>query len=731
MVVILAHLLTSLTKQGYYVETHKGRIRMKRIPVAIIAGLFLLTLILPQLALAAGPAISNVSVTAITGTTATITWFTNTTSDSRVNYGTTTALGDYVSDNSTVNNHLILLQGLNPGTIYYFEVESTDGSGTSTDNNGGACYSFTTTPPTTYSITLNPACGLCGDLWKPQVCNEVIGVTASVATAGDYRICWDSRAAANVVEGGTFTATGAGTYTLTFRMPEATRGIHKVYLTNNFYDDLGPDAVAEFEVRPSVKITPEEGPVGTQVILNGYGFSASQAIGVTLFQGEVKKGDEKTTTANSVGSWTMNYTIPQTPAGGYTFNVGPPNSNEVWVIKYFKVIPQITVTPDWGTVGQTINVDGTGFASEEEDIKVTFDGEVRRQDFLVYADGSWHTSISVPMRTCGRYIIDASGRTTRARDVEDVMFTLVAGISVEPASAYVGETITVAGGGFAPGEKGIRVTFDEAVVATDIPVDIYGCWNSSFVLPASTCGSHTVSASGDTTAAVTTTLNTKAKITGVSPVEGAPGDYVSLSGSGFHGSQGLTVRIGNIPASGSMQTQANGNFDITFRVPKGSTEGQQTLEVTDGEVTDSTYFTVTKKTLSTIPLPISPKDSTLRSGKVTFKWQGSTGSTGYTYTLEVSETADFITTIFPPKSDIEASSYTLTDTETVAETLQKGTYYWRVKIVDDYGNEGPWSDSIQFTVAPIPTWVWVVVGVVVLIVLMVVAYRETKFKVTE
>jgi hypothetical protein len=73
------------------------------------------------------------------------------------------------------------------------------------------------------------------------------------------------------------------------------------------------------------------------------------------------------------------------------------------------------------------------------------------------------------------------------------------------------------------------------------------------------------------------------------------------------------------------------------------------------------------------------------------------------------------------------SSYTLTG----EEALPKGTYYWRVKIVDDYGNEGEWSDSIEFRVSPIPIWVWVVIGVVVLVVLMVVAYRETKFRVTE
>jgi len=698
-------------------------VRIKRIQAPIIAGLLLLTLILPQLALAA-PEILNVVVLDQTTTTATIFWTTNTTSDSRVNYGTTTPPGETEHDSSTTTTHLITLQGLTPGTTYYFEVESTDGLGTSTDDNGGAYYSFTTEAVTVYSITLDPVCGVCGELIEVGLCGEVIGVTALVAAAGTYHVCWDSRAAANVV--GTFTATGAGSHTLAFYMPEAKKGIHTVYLTDNAYAEK---AKAEFEVFPSVKIDPAEGPVGTEVTLNGYGFTASQDIRVTFFQGEIKKGEEKTAKADAKGSWTVSYTIPHTPAGGYIFKVeGKEGTVWVnWVSKYFEVIPQITVTPDSGTVGQTIKVDGTGFASEEEGIEVTFDGEVRKENIFADVDGSWTASITAPIRTCGRYVIDASGSATRARDVPDVTFTLVAGIAVEPISAYVGDTITVTGGGFAPGEKGIRVSFEGPVVTTaTITPDIYGCWESSFTLPASAYGSHTVSASGETTAAVTTTLNTQARITGRSPVNGAPGDSVTLTGNGFHGSQKLTVTVGGVAVPENMQTQTNGNVNITFRVPKGSPEGKQTLVVTDeGGATDSTDFTVTKKTLPTTPLPISPKDSTLRSGGVTFKWQGSTGDTGYTYTMDISTTAG--SGNIWSKSGIAESSYTLTE----EEALPKGTYYWRVKVVDDYGNEGAWSDSIKFTVSPIPTWVWVVVGLVVLVGLMVVAYRETKFKVTE
>jgi hypothetical protein len=306
---------------------------------------------------------------------------------------------------------------------------------------------------------------------------------------------------------------------------------------------------------------------------------------------------------------------------------------------------------------------------------------------------------------------------------------VTAGILVEPISAYIGDTITVTGGGFALGETGIQVYFDGMVVSsTTITANISGCWESSFTLPVSTYGSHTISASGDITKpAVTRAINTLARILAISPAEGAPGDLVSLTGDGFGSSKTLTVTIGGVSTTVSDTTQPNGNVVITFRVPKGSTEGQRTLVVSDeGGATDSVNFTVTKKTLSTTPLPISPKDNTLRSGTVTFKWQGVTGSTGYTYTLEITGSA-----FNWAKLGITGSSYTLTDTETVTESLTRGTYHWRVKIVDDYGNEGAWSDSVEFRVSPIPTWVWVVVGLVVLVVLMVVAYRETKFKVTE
>jgi hypothetical protein len=679
-------------------------------------------LILPQLALAAGPEISSVVVLDKTSTTATIFWTTNNISTSRVNYGTTTALGQTKYDSNIGTTRSIVLEGLTPGTIYYFEVESTDASGTSTDDNDGAFYSFTTLLVTAYSITLDSVCGVCGELIEVGVCGEVIGVTALVAAAGTYYICWDSLSAANVKV--TFTATGPGSYTATFFLPEATKGIHKVYLTDSTYGDK---AHAEFEVLPSVKINPEEGPVGTQVALNGYGFTASQGIQIKF-----KDTVITTTTANTVGSWNVTYTILATPGGGYTFDVEAKEGTVWvnWVSKYFKVTPKITVTPTSGRVGQPIQISGTGFGSKEKDIEITLGEKLWKEIISAEENGSWDVTVAVPPVQRGSYVIDASGRSTRARDVEGVEFIVEAGISVDKTLAYIGDTIAVEGGGFAPGETGVRVRFEGTVVSpSTIPVDSNGCWESFFTLPTSTYGIHTVEASGDTTRTpATTSLSTQARILEISPDVGAPGDPVSLTGDGFGSSKELTVTIGGMAASEHMATLSNGNVVISFTVPKGSTPGERTLVVTDGGgATDSADFTVTNKTLSTTPLPISPKGSTLRSGVVTFRWQGvpSGSDFTYTYTLEISQTAGGGS--FWSLANISASNYTWAENE----ALDKGTYYWRVQMVDNYGNKSPWSDFIEFRVSPIPTWVWVVVGLVVLVVLMVVAYRETKFRVTE
>jgi subtilisin len=76
------------------------------------------------------PTISNISVRDRTSTSARITWTTNESADTQVEFGKTTALGTFTPlDTVLVTSHSVTLTGLDRDTRYYFRVRSRDAAG--------------------------------------------------------------------------------------------------------------------------------------------------------------------------------------------------------------------------------------------------------------------------------------------------------------------------------------------------------------------------------------------------------------------------------------------------------------------------------------------------------------------------------------------------------------------------------------------------------------------------
>lgn len=75
------------------------------------------------------PVISAIAVSGISDTVATVSWTTDEASDSRVDYGTTTAYGLSSSNAAPVTSHQVQLTGLAASTTYHFQVRSADGAG--------------------------------------------------------------------------------------------------------------------------------------------------------------------------------------------------------------------------------------------------------------------------------------------------------------------------------------------------------------------------------------------------------------------------------------------------------------------------------------------------------------------------------------------------------------------------------------------------------------------------
>ncbi|HJX50002.1 MAG TPA: LamG-like jellyroll fold domain-containing protein [Candidatus Nanoarchaeia archaeon] len=69
------------------------------------------------------PLISNVSESTTTSS-ATISWATDTASNSSVEYGTSFSLGSIQSNSSDTTSHLVTLTGLSPNTVYYYKIKS-------------------------------------------------------------------------------------------------------------------------------------------------------------------------------------------------------------------------------------------------------------------------------------------------------------------------------------------------------------------------------------------------------------------------------------------------------------------------------------------------------------------------------------------------------------------------------------------------------------------------------
>jgi hypothetical protein len=95
------------------------------------------------------PVISNVLVSSISNTSATITWTTDQASSSLVNYGTTTGYGSASTlDPTLVTSHTVTLSGLTSGTTYDFDVVSAN-AGAMSATSGNATFSTlsTSSPP--------------------------------------------------------------------------------------------------------------------------------------------------------------------------------------------------------------------------------------------------------------------------------------------------------------------------------------------------------------------------------------------------------------------------------------------------------------------------------------------------------------------------------------------------------------------------------------------------------
>jgi len=191
--------------------------------------------------------ITNVQVTGIAGTTATIIWTTDQASSSKVDYGLTNSYGSSIGPDSTpVTAHSMTLTGLDTNTLYHYHVVSGNANGTVTyydrtfTTSGmptitnvqstnitdiGATITWNTDMATTSQVEygLTPSYGSATTLDSNPVVAHSVGITGLAAnTTYNYRVV-------STAAGGTATS---GNYTFKTNGPPTISNVHATNITS-------------------------------------------------------------------------------------------------------------------------------------------------------------------------------------------------------------------------------------------------------------------------------------------------------------------------------------------------------------------------------------------------------------------------------------------------------------------------------------------------------------------
>ncbi len=483
-------------------------------------------------------------------------------------------------------------------------------------------------------------------------------------------------------------------------------------------------APPQTQAQASLSLSPTSGTVGTDVTITGNGFT-SRFVAIywddQVLAPKIKLSED--------GKINYRFKVPPSPRGEHSVKIKGNDTLDIGATTaIFTVIPHVTIFPDVGKAHIPITITGSGFTPFEKNIKILWDNTELPISTNANYLGSWGVTFEVPDSEKGEHFIIASGSVTTAEEVGVLKFTISPVAKAEPTSGAVGTEVKISGVGFRTGEDGITITYDGEIIQCNIVGGADGSWNTTVTVPASTSGYHIIGVYGSSFTPKGTVPDIPFRVIPkieLQPAVGSKGDKVILKGTGFASNEKVTFSFDDLVLD-NMTADSLGCFELDFRVPQSS-KGKHTITASgDSGNSASASFSV-EKTPPLAPQPLQPKDKakleifsspgkllstttallirtivfwknssspTSAIPQFNLEWADATRDSEVTYALQISQgwNNDFSLPVL-----IEEN---LTETE-YRFNLSQGCYTWRVKAVDDIGNESPWSEPQQFQVVVI------------------------------
>jgi len=211
--------------------------------------------------------------------------------------------------------------------------------------------------------------------------------------------------------------------------------------------------------------------------VSGTGFDSSETdISFTYNGSQIKSNIN----ADTNGSWSSSFSIPQSPKGDHVIDASGSSTSTSDVDDVtLSVSSGISVQPATVRVGDDMSIIGSGFAKDEDDIELFYDGIKIRNDIVADSNGHWSVSFSIPQSANGTHDLDASGSMTPAPDVKNATLMVEAQMTLNPTAGNVGESISISGTGFSR-NKTVDLSYGGKQLPVSPITDINGSYVTSF-----------------------------------------------------------------------------------------------------------------------------------------------------------------------------------------------------------------------------------------------------------
>jgi len=197
---------------------------------------------------------------------------------------------------------------------------------------------------------------------------------------------------------GTVVAGDTGECSLTVEVPASPQGRHVIYAD----DGKGHSPSVEFEIIPSVQISPASAAVGDKVAVMGLGFKPADEVSVAIKGEKVAYG-----ITQARGTFTAQFFVPVLTAGTYLVAIEDFNKELRWVD--LVIVPRISLSKAAGEVGARLTLTGTGY---EVRSPVIMKYDAQTLTAVVTDDtGAFTMVFTVPVSNGGVHVVTATDFT--------------------------------------------------------------------------------------------------------------------------------------------------------------------------------------------------------------------------------------------------------------------------------------------------------------------------------